>query len=292
LILGELLRRQGRLDEAIDAYRETIRRHGTTVGAASYRLGMVLREAGRFGEALTTFRTILDRQPGDAMARFQIGETLRRAGRLDEATATFRKMVADLRQNVEKTPDDPSARHQLAAALVLAGAKEDYRRASATVIARFGKSEPTDSNVARACLLIPDAVADPRVPLEFAQSAARPPTFPWTYYVLALACLRAGQPEQAIQHAEESIKLDPTWHATVLNRVVLALAHAKLGHTQEARHWLESTDHPPGMPRRNGQKVEVLGQNAPWWDRADFLILRREADALILDSQFPIDPFR
>ncbi len=278
--LGELLHQQGRLAEAIDAYRESDKR-GALLGAATYRLGMSLREAGQFDEALAAFRSILKRKPGDETARFQIGETLLRAGRLGEAAAAFGEMVADLRRAVEESPDNPSSWHRLAGVLILAGDKEGYRRACTSVIERFGKSDPTDSHVARVCVLMPDAIADPQVPLRFARSAAKPSTGGLNVYVLALACLRAGQPEEAIRDAEQSIKIDPKWHAVALNRLVIALAHAKLGHAEEARRWLESTDHVPNVPGVDGPKLEVLSQDTGWWARADFLILRREAEPLI-----------
>jgi hypothetical protein len=107
----------------------------------------------------------------------------------------------------------------------------------------------------------------------------------------ALAHLRAGHLDEAVRQAQSSYVVDPNWHASALNRVVLALAHARLGQREEARKWLETTHRTPRPPPASGSETEVIGAVTSWWDRADLLILRREADVLILDSQLSSDPF-
>ena len=36
---------------------------------------------------------------------------------------------------------------------------------------------------------------------------------------------------------------------------------------------------------------EPIQPSPVWWDRVEFRLLLREADALILDADFPADPF-
>ncbi len=291
--LGEHLRQQGRLDEAVEAYREADRRDGPTkVGMAAHRLGTTLRELGRFDESLTSFCAILDRAPNDPTARYQLAETLLRTGRRSEAAVAFRELAAVLRGNLAQTPDDPRARYRLAVALLLTGDRAGYRDVCASMVKRFQGVENVSSEVARACLLTPDAVPDFHPVLRLAQTAARPPVVPWTMYTLALADLRAGDPDRAIVEIEKASPLDSRWNASALNRVVLALAHGKRGEMDVARRVLETTHRQAARnsPRLPG--ADAIGADAEWWDRADYLILRREVDALILDSQFPRDPFR
>ena len=278
--LGLALRGAGRLDEAISSFREAARLDDPNkAGAAIRSLGDTLRQAGRHDEAVAPFREILRLVPDDFEVRFRLGETLRDAGRPDEATAAFRELAGGLRKLVGQTPADPGRRHYLAAALMLAGDREGYRRACQGVPDRFGEAEPwTHSEAARSCLLSPDALPDFLPALAIAEAAAaREPNAIWKLYELALANLRAGRPVEAEQLASRAIARDPDWHAAALNRAVLALAHAKLGHAKEARNWLETTrrPRPPGGP-----PGEVMGPEAPWWDCADLLILRDEADAL------------
>ena len=48
-----------------------------------------------------------------------------------------------------------------------------------------------------------------------------------------------------------------------------------------------------GVPARGGASSRD-GASAPsvaWWDRVEFQLLLREADAMVLDADFPADPF-
>jgi Flp pilus assembly protein TadD len=54
LRLGRQLEREGRLDEAADAYRESVRQQPGDI-TARIRLGLLLRQAGRDDEANAVF---------------------------------------------------------------------------------------------------------------------------------------------------------------------------------------------------------------------------------------------
>jgi hypothetical protein len=87
------------------------------------------------------------------------------------------------------------------------------------------------------------------------------------------------------------------WPRSGLNAYGLALAHHRLGHTDEARRWLDRAEswlnrldrayaaEAPGI--LSGQpQVPVSFE---FWVYAQ--VLRREAAGLILDASFPSDPF-
>jgi tetratricopeptide (TPR) repeat protein len=113
-----------------------------------------------------------------------------------------------------------------------------------------------------------------------AETAVRQaPKEAWRLYVLGLAYDRAGRYDDAIRVLMQSIEADPRWHATALNWPVLAMAHLRLGHAAEARRWLERAERAD------------LGSISTWWDRAEFEILRREAEGRARDTAFPEDPF-
>jgi hypothetical protein len=198
-----------------------------------------------------------------------------------------------LRRNVEQSPDDPSARYDLALALLLAGDRQGYRRACAATLERLGRSEdPLIGEAARACLIGPDAVGDPSSPQRLAATAvSREPNAPWWHYVLGLAEFRARRCERAVEYAMKSIDLGARWPAAPLNYPVLAMAHHVLGHRAEARRWLENA-HGRGSVASHGRgSADVLGSTAAWWDRVEFQLLLREADGMVLDAAFPADPF-
>jgi hypothetical protein len=223
--------------------------------------------------------------PEDFSGRFSEAADWLGAGRVVEASATGRAFLPVLRRNVEQSPDDPNARYELALGLLLAGDLEGYRRACAATLEQLGRSEdPLIGEAARACLIGPDAVDDPSSPQRLAVTAvSREPNLPWWHYVLGLAEFRARRCERAVEHATKSIDLGARWPAAPLNYPVLAMAHHVLGHRAEARRWLE---------RAHGLgSADVLRSKAAWWDRVEFLLLLREADATILDVTFPADPF-
>jgi tetratricopeptide (TPR) repeat protein len=198
-----------------------------------------------------------------------------------------------LRRNVEQSPDDLSARHELALALLLAGDLQGYRRACAATLERLGRSEDAlIGEAARACVIGPDAVGDPSaLPRLAATAVSREPNVPWWHYVLGLAEFRAGRYERAVEYAMKSIDLGPRWLAAPLNYPVLAMAHHGLGHRAEARRWLEKAHRWGGVASPGLRSADVLSSTVPWWDRVEFQLLLCEADGMVLDAAFPADPF-
>ena len=76
-----------------------------------------------------------------------------------------------------------------------------------------------------------------------------------------------------------------------MNWPVLAMAHHRLGHFAEARRWLERAHGRHGDPARGIEPGQDVIQGERWWDKADFRILLREADALFPAEDRPKDSF-
>jgi tetratricopeptide (TPR) repeat protein len=116
-------------------------------------------------------------------------------------------------------------------------------------------------------------------------------------YVLGAALLRAGHLEEAILRFEESQAIEREWPSSGMNAYGLALAHSRLGHLEQARHWLERAElwlsdldktyaaEAPGIP--SGQPPVPVSFEL--WAYAH--VLRREAAGPILDASFPVNPF-
>ena len=89
----------------------------------------------------------------------------------------------------------------------------------------------------------PMPVRWPRDPSPFAPVALklaeagvnRFPEAGWIRYHLGLVHYRAGRYEQAIERLDESMKVDPDWDALALTLPLLAMAHHRLGHAEEAQ---------------------------------------------------------
>ena len=226
----------------------------------------------------------------DVAARFELADASLRSGRVDESRAVMRASLPLLRRTVDRSPDDPSVRHRLALALVLAGDVDGYRLACNSTLERFDRAEhPIVGDAARACLVGADGAIDFSAPRRLAEAALSLDSgAPWLHYVLGLAEYRAGRYESAISHLKDSMDLADGWQATPLNYPVLAMANRRLGRNDEARRWLEAAH---GRDADEVKPGGVIPASNLWWDRVEFRLLLLEADALFLDAGFPADPF-
>jgi tetratricopeptide (TPR) repeat protein len=107
------LRGQGKLAEAITAYREAIRLKPDYAVAHS-NLGTALRGQGKLAEAIAVYREAIRLKPDFAAAHFSLGVALRDQGKLTEAIAAFREAI-------RLEPDNAWAHYNLALALAEQG---------------------------------------------------------------------------------------------------------------------------------------------------------------------------
>lgn len=118
-VLGYLKHRAGRLNEAIDLYRESI---ANDVGLymAHARLAEIYEAARMTDQALTSRRNAVNANPEDGTLLLDLGKALANAGRMREA-------VDPLRQAVQINPRDPRPHFYLGLALEQLGQKPEAR---------------------------------------------------------------------------------------------------------------------------------------------------------------------
>ena len=132
-------------------------------------------------------------------------------------------------------------------------------------------------------MLTPDAVADHEALVRLAEPAlASQPGVGRErsdlLNTLGAALYRAGRFEEAVRHLDEGIQArgdggDPRGFA------FLALAHHRMGHRDEAKRWLDKL---AAYQPKAGADFS--------WDDVEILILRREAESLILGSPPAVPP--
>jgi serine/threonine protein kinase/tetratricopeptide (TPR) repeat protein len=203
---------------------------------------------------------------------FYRGSAFQRLGQWDKA-------IADLTEMIDGSPSYQAARHaraysytvlrrwreaaddltpadfakaplndvwfQVASLQLLQGGGDAYQRLCRQLLERIGQTKDGFTGyqaflASRTCMLRPAKDPDPKQAMVWAEKAvAAQPKSPWFLHTLALAHYRAGHFEQAVARSQESMKADPKWGGNILNWLVLALAHERLGRADEARKWID-----------------------------------------------------
>jgi tetratricopeptide (TPR) repeat protein len=191
--------------------------------------------------------------------------------------------AAHLARLVERKPDDARLRYEHGLALRAAGDLEGYRRACDDALRRFEGTTNAEAAflVGRLCGVGGDSGVDPaRVVALEERAVASGPRGP-RLYGLGLGHYRAGQFDRAVQRLDEARKVDPGWQATCLNWVVLAMAHHRLGHREQAQAWLRRAVELEGRARPITPEGGVSSRFKLWWDWIEFRLLLREAEAIL-----------
>jgi len=90
--LGAALQAIGRMDEAISAYREAVRLNAAYATAWS-NLGSALQHQGNINDAITAYGEAIRLKPDYAMAHYNLGNALRALHHANEAIGAFRTAV-------------------------------------------------------------------------------------------------------------------------------------------------------------------------------------------------------
>jgi WD40 repeat protein/serine/threonine protein kinase/tetratricopeptide (TPR) repeat protein len=141
------------------------------------------------------------------------------------------------------------------------------------------------SKLVWACVLGADGLEDYAPLLDIAEKTVRRARLDYACArALGGALLRAGRLEAAVQQLQKVASLEP---GVPFAPLLLAMAHHRLGHADEARRWLDKA----------GQMIEQVLRQRPktvasedtitapdelvWTERLSLQLLRREAEALI-----------
>jgi serine/threonine-protein kinase len=90
--IGVALAMQGKLDDAIAAHRRALALD-PKYALAHYDLGVTLSKQGRLDEAVTAYRQALDLDPKIHLAYYNLGNVLQQQGKPDEAIAAYRSAI-------------------------------------------------------------------------------------------------------------------------------------------------------------------------------------------------------
>jgi predicted Zn-dependent protease len=174
-----------------------------------------------------------------------------------------------------------------AIACLKAGDRAGDREACAAFMACQGPN-PTviwnELSAASHCALGPSGLDDYRLPLRSLEGRLSAVPAPGPLYrhlfsnALGGLLLRAGQIDQAIARLNEGVAAAREMDIPA-DWAYLALAHARKGDLVGARRWLERL------------RASRPDSQAAFWDVQELALRRCEAESLLLDAEFPSDPF-
>lgn len=232
---------------------------------------------GQLDAAIAELREAIRLKKDHAPAHFDLGTAHARSGQWDQAAAAFARVL-------ELAPDHHFPWYQGAALRLYTGDVEGYRRACREMLERFGKADQPDvvERVARTCLLLPDAVADPervqRLADRVVTGTEKYPNYRYFPLTKAPADCRAGRCAEAAAGLErfrpkaEGCSSDATAFA------ILALAEHGLSHAAEAHAALASAR--ALIKKRAPAPGRPFNSRDNWYDWLHAQILYREAEAL------------
>ncbi len=215
---------------------------------------------GRWEQAVTDYSKALDREGRRA-------DLFLKRGAAEAERRQWAKAADDLGKAIRFGRNEPALWHQQAVALVAAGDKVGYGQLCERLKKRFARSADREAArwVARTCTLadgpnLGGLLLQAEKAVEKAPAAA-------DLRRLALLLYRSAENEQAAKRMLEASR-QPGQELGPRDALLLALAHHKLGRLEEARKWLS-------------QGVARLPKEAPWHERQENDLWRREAEALI-----------
>ena len=229
--LGHAMANMGRLPEAMEQFKESLRLNPDYAEAHS-NLAFGLMQTGQYEKAIKHCETALRLKKNEyPEAHYNLGTALINVGRLPEAIEHFE-------QALKLNPFYPDAENSLGSALLktdrLAEALEHYKKALSlkpdfadahfnlgSVLASLGRYPEAIEHYQRALALNandPDyyylmggtliETGQPRQALVYLQQALRlKPDFPEVYYILAMAYASMHQSSQAIAAAQKALEI-------------------------------------------------------------------------------------
>ena len=230
--------------------------------------------------AVTHLDALIALSPGDRMLYMRRGDAYAEQAQWDRASADFSKAV-------ETQPADLERFHltrRLAYVALAANDMAAYRRACASLLDLHGRltdSKDTAVFLTFACALAPDAVADREAMVRLAQKAvqaAKPDDDRHNLLsTLGAVTHRAGRSDEAVKQLDEALKAE-TLEGDALDWLFLALAQERLGHSGEARKWLDKATAWIDSSTKDKPNDESLGIRIDWQTWLGVQVLRREAE--------------
>ncbi len=304
LELGQLDEAKSTLDQARALREALVRDHPEEVrylvdlAATRVALARIHWKAGRLAAAVRSWDEIRydlasahRNHPHDPVIAEQWAQAEASIGQSYAERALWAEALDAFTRAVQRGMKDRQVATRQASLLAVSGDRDGLKSLCNRMLDDYGRTTEFlfAGALARWCALVPGSVPDPGRLVSLAEQAvAAGHRGPERLFRLSLAEYRAGRYEQAVRRARESLGGLPAGGdgpLAAIDAAVLAMAHHQLGQSDEARRRLEE------IARIDWRAVERWPDPQAWWQRSDFLVLKREATELLTGKPLAEDPW-
>jgi WD40 repeat protein/serine/threonine protein kinase/tetratricopeptide (TPR) repeat protein len=222
------------------------------------------------------YARLLELRPDDGQLWCARGRYHALRGRWDQAAADFARGISPASPDSEECIEHACLR-------LIVGDHEGYRAFVGEIQRRACQIEdPYVAYIlARTAVMAAAPVVEPERVTRWAEQAVAASLNGWNLHTLGVAHYRAGRLDEAIKRLEESNASDWGEQGRMQNRLVLAMAHHRLGQTTQSRDLLnEVTRWWDGLEAAKADGAVTM----PLTDWLPLQLFRREAEALILGA--------
>jgi tetratricopeptide (TPR) repeat protein len=196
--IGVVLLRQGKIDQAVEVLAKSAGSGGNYPKAHNY-LGLCYARKGEFDLAVRNYNEAICLEPDYVEAIANLGIALKEQGKIDEAIKQWQKALM-------LEPDEPNIIYNLGLAMAELG---DYDQAVRYFKAALAaKPDWAEAHYNLACLYYQQGSFDTAI--EHCNESVRlKPDYPDAHYILGQAFVRLGKYDGAIKHLAALLELDP-----------------------------------------------------------------------------------
>jgi tetratricopeptide (TPR) repeat protein len=196
--LGNALRDQGRMDDAIHSYAKALTIK-PNFAVAHDNLGVVLMENGKIEDAIAHFVKALETRPRDAMVHCNLGTALMRKGKLEDA-------IRHLSKALQKKPTLVEARNNLGIAYAQQGNLKEAIQHFSEALRAEPENHEIHKNLGFALMLQGDI--DGSI-LHFSEAIRIKPDYAEAHDLLGRSLTRLGDYDRAISHFYRALEIQP-----------------------------------------------------------------------------------
>lgn len=198
--LGNILMRNGQLEQAADEYAQALR-FRPNYPLALFNLGRTCQKLGRMDDAVTYLRRGLELKADDDDARLYLADALTAAGKASEALPHYKELL-------RKTPDNCGVLVNQGNALGACGQLEQARQSYEAALKVNPDLDQAHANLA---ITFSRLKRFDEARQHYEQAVRIAPDNPATRYNFAYMLEQLGKTQEAVVQYKEALRLRPDW---------------------------------------------------------------------------------